>query len=363
MAMLRRRESPTRRPGDLTDGPLEDLDISPPHEIDVSLTRDGVWTALDVAGVPAAIIGMDGHVAWCTDGFAGTVLRTVDQVIGQSLIEVLATTDRRTLSAALSTALSNAIAGVTTPQRIEIASRGDDGCRRTLSVSLGLTDAWQSRGAAVVFVHDVTPEIRARRERQRSTLDLMRMSTSDTLTGLPNRDKLKSFLGSSLRRAEREAVPFAVLFCELTGVSAIKELNGHAIADEVIVAAAGRLSSRLRPEDVLARLSSDQFVIVAESLRTSESAFVVAKRLIAAATEPIAAGDSSEVFGVGLDVGVLMAYGPEDAEELLTEADKAMINTDLRSANTALHPPTPPHTESGFARSANTAFHLKLNQA
>lgn len=173
---------------------------------------------------------------------------------------------------------------------------------------------------------------------------LARGALHDPLTGLPNRTLLVDRLGGALSRHARtgEAVP--VLFCDLDGFKHINDTSGHAAGDLVLVATAQRLQSALRPQDTVARVGGDEFVVVLETppgdidLRTE--ALAVADRLIAVVGQPIdVSGTGGDRGGGGVahvvtsSIGVLFASPGMAPEEALRDADSAMYRAKARGKN------------------------------
>lgn len=79
----------------------------------------------------------------------------------------------------------------------------------------------------------------------------------DRLTGLLNRTTFLDQLGVILSRDRGSSR--AVVVLDLAKFSSFNEAHGTAAADELLVTAAARLTSVLRPEDVVARIDGDVF--------------------------------------------------------------------------------------------------------
>ena len=84
----------------------------------------------------------------------------------------------------------------------------------------------------------------------------------DTLTGLPNRFQILEKLPDLIERAGLVERSVTIMEIGLSGVAQIRSSLGHDLADRLIVHVAERLRANLDSRYLLARLESDQFLIV-----------------------------------------------------------------------------------------------------
>ncbi len=168
------------------------------------------------------------------------------------------------------------------------------------------------------------------REELSDAADHFRQSSlHDPLTGLPNRVLFRERLEHAVQRTMRAETVLAVLFADLDGFKTVNDLYGHEVGDQLLVAVGRRLSLLLRPQDTLARLAGDEFVILCEDLDRDEDVTRVAVRISAALAEPFSvAGHDLYISG---SVGVaISAEAPEAPDRLLAHADAAMYQAKLR---------------------------------
>ncbi|MEM7068726.1 MAG: EAL domain-containing protein [Pseudomonadota bacterium] len=150
--------------------------------------------------------------------------------------------------------------------------------------------------------------------------DLFKRAYFDGLTGLPNRIMLEHSVTSL---AKTEDASFALAFIDLDHFKDVNDYYGHAVADSLLVKIAERLSSILRPSDMLARVGGDEFVLLlSPTTNVTDLAFEVEKYL-ALLKQPFSV-DSYEIL-TSASVGVSLY--PDDGvmfEDLYSNADRAM---------------------------------------
>lgn len=146
----------------------------------------------------------------------------------------------------------------------------------------------------------------------------------DMLTGLPNRYLFKAFLDSRLAQNRSSGNRFAVLYLDLDRFKDINDLYGHATGDAVLWQAASRFKAFCRGDDVLGRLSGDEFAAIV-GIAHEHDLETRCQSLIEAARRPITA----LAHTVPLDLSIGISIYPDDgrnANELLQKADQAMYH-------------------------------------
>lgn len=160
-------------------------------------------------------------------------------------------------------------------------------------------------------------------ERRQMESELERRATSDLLTGLPNRALLFDRLHQLIARARREDELFALLFLDLDDFKQVNERAGQEVGNQVLRIAAGRFASALRSSDTLARIGSDEFAVIAESLLFGDDVGPVAQKLCEALSSPISVAGQEFQLAVSIGVALYPASG-EDVDLLYRAADAAM---------------------------------------
>lgn len=167
---------------------------------------------------------------------------------------------------------------------------------------------------AVGTVLDIT-------ERKAAQARIENLAFYDTLTGLPNRALFMDRLKHELAVAERHGRQLSLLFLDLDRFKEINDTLGHDAGDRVLVEVARLLRRSLRAEETLARLSGDEFVVIAAD--AADTATRIAERITHGLASPIQI--NGQGFTVSSSIGI--AIFPEDgrsAADLLKHADIAM---------------------------------------
>ena len=136
---------------------------------------------------------------------------------------------------------------------------------------------------------------------RQSEAQLAHLAHYDPLTDLPNRLLVQSRLDHALDSAQRNGDRLAVMFIDLDRFKDVNDSLGHPVGDELLVAIAHRMRSRLRESDTLARLGGDEFLVVLEDIQRPEDAAEVAQALIRVQDAPFCLPSGHEVY-VGLSV-------------------------------------------------------------
>lgn len=146
----------------------------------------------------------------------------------------------------------------------------------------------------------------------------------DPLTELPNRALLLDRLAQALKSLERRPRTLALLFLDLDGFKPVNDLRGHGVGDQLLVEVGARLSECLRPEDTLARMGGDEFILLLDEIEDSAAALKVAHRVTELIAQPFLL--EGEEVRISASVGVALTQLPMAPDRLLHQADLAMYS-------------------------------------
>ncbi len=162
----------------------------------------------------------------------------------------------------------------------------------------------------------------------------------DSLTGLPNRLLFQEHLDVALSRAHRDQTSVAVCFIDLDGFKLVNDSFGHSTGDELLVEVAARLRAIVREQDVVARQSGDEFLVLLADLPGAPDdqqqavaiATEVAVAVHATLLQPISL--SGTEISVNASIGIsVYPHEAEDGESLLKHADIAMYRAKEQGRN------------------------------
>ncbi|MCG5044577.1 EAL domain-containing protein [Enterobacteriaceae bacterium 155047] len=144
----------------------------------------------------------------------------------------------------------------------------------------------------------------------------------DALTGLANRQQMDLNLQDCLHTALLTKKQFAVLFLDIDHFRLVNDAWGHYVGDELLISVAQRITSRLSPGMTLARLGSDEFILLLPE-SDDEKIASLAMTLLDDIRRPFSI--CGHTLNLTLSVGVsLYPQHGETLHELKFNADAAM---------------------------------------
>jgi diguanylate cyclase (GGDEF)-like protein len=131
-----------------------------------------------------------------------------------------------------------------------------------------------------------------------------------------------------------------VLFIDVDDFKTVNDSLGHAAGDRLLISLAERLRSTMRPGDTAARLGGDEFAVLLENA-TQADASAVARRILAALSDPLPLAGQAVSVSVSIGVATDLEHDAATAEDLLRDADLAMYAAkSSRPGTFAVYAPT-----------------------
>lgn len=209
----------------------------------------------------------------------------------------------------------------------ELRFLAPDGSRREVEVAANQL-SWNDRKIVCLLVRDLTARRQAEARLKDNERKLEHLANHDPLTGLPNRVYLSYRLPALIDEVARLGHKLAVFHIDIDSFKTVNEVSGHEVGDKYLTAVAERLRGAVATEDLVARISGDEFVVV---VRAAEPGVfqIVAKRIGERLREPLSVSGRS--FTLSSSAGI--ARFPDDgrdAADLLRHADIALYHAKKR---------------------------------
>jgi len=163
------------------------------------------------------------------------------------------------------------------------------------------------------------------------------LSMRDELTNSFNRRYFKERLQEEIHRVKRTGRPFSIIIADIDYFKKINDAYGHCVGDFVLVQLVRFLQNHLRRTDLVARLGGEEFVLLLPDT-SSGKAFLLMERIRKVLAEThFQYNDNDTVADITLTVSAGIACCPEhaeDAESLMTLADRALYSAKTAGRNT-----------------------------
>jgi diguanylate cyclase (GGDEF)-like protein/PAS domain S-box-containing protein len=200
---------------------------------------------------------------------------------------------------------------------LEIEWKRKDGV--TLKVRLSGREVSNEGGmdSYEIIVEDIT-------EQRKLENHLRQEAAKDSLTGLANYRHLVETVDTEIKRSERTAREFAILFLDLDGLKQINDRFGHLVGSQALCRLADVLCICSRDMDTPARFGGDEFALVLPETG-QVPANLVAERIY----ESLANDGKEPKLSVSIGVAIYPKDG-EQVDSLLSAADAALYAMKVR---------------------------------
>jgi len=159
------------------------------------------------------------------------------------------------------------------------------------------------------------------------------LTNHDPLTALPNRVLLREQLTRHIDQARRTGSQLAVLAIDLDRFKNVNDTLGHSTGDQLLQAAAGKLGDMIRPEDIIARVGGDDFVLVLDDDSSMHKAETVAQEILSVFANPLVVGSHQLIVTASVGISLYPADGA-DTDTLLKHAELALYEAKDAGRNT-----------------------------
>lgn len=170
-------------------------------------------------------------------------------------------------------------------------------------------------------------------ERKMLERELMRLATTDPLTGIANRRAFLGHVQEALSRCERYGGRLALLLLDMDHFKSINDRYGHATGDAVLVRAVRVVQQELRETDFFGRLGGEEFCVALLEADKCD-AMAVAERICARMQE-LRFEHEGVSFVVSVSIGITAYCRGDRLEQVLERADRALYSAKEGGRNRA----------------------------
>ncbi len=162
-------------------------------------------------------------------------------------------------------------------------------------------------------------------EIRNANAQLQFLNNHDPLTRLPNRSLLADRLLQAIEAARPRQRQLAVLLLNVDRIKRVNEGIGHDAGDELLREIGTRLQSRLQPGDTLARLGSDEFVMLLTAFDDADDVNACARQLNELVAQPFQAAGHELTVTASIGIALYPGDGTTPGE-LIKNADTALAH-------------------------------------
>jgi len=325
------------RESDLLYGKAKDITVQEHHEEDFRL----VFEASPVAMV---LVKQDGSIRMVNRGAEVLLGYPQGELIGQPIEKLVPDTIQETHRLERTKFYTEPASRPMGAGRHLSAVRKDGS---PVMVEIGLTPI-QLRGEE--FVLSTLIDLTYQEQSESSLLQLQanlqeeharlnKLASTDKLTGLRNRMVFDDQLAAHLKLMRRMYSSLSLLMIDIDHFKQFNDQFGHPAGDEVLKRVSDLLVSSCRISDVVTRYGGEEFAIILPDTR-HQGAFNVGEKIRMAVqnhtwerrTISVSVGAATMLFRKGT-----VEFRVDDAESLLSQADKALYHSKQAGRNCTTH--------------------------
>lgn len=192
------------------------------------------------------------------------------------------------------------------------------------SIASVLRDTQGEVMAGIQTIRDVT-------QQKEAEAKIQHLAYYDALTDLPNRALLRERVNEAIKQAELNEESLAIMFFDLDHFKNINDTLGHRIGDLFLIEQAKRLKSIFQNQEVVYRLSGDEFIILLSNVDEDRAARA-AENVIREQAKPFHIEGHELVVTPSIGIAVSPGNG-SDFETLYKCADIAVYYCKKESRN------------------------------
>jgi diguanylate cyclase (GGDEF)-like protein len=190
----------------------------------------------------------------------------------------------------------------------------------------------REHGELVALQHHLEQRVQERtKELEIANERLAEASRTDSLTGLLNRGAFLELADHEVKRARRANETFSIVMVDLDHFKEINDRHGHAGGDELLQAAAARLRSVLRDQDLVARWGGEEFILLLPGTDASGAAIAAENARSSLAAYEFQRNGTRETITASF--GITEHQAERSLEATIALADQALYRAKERGRN------------------------------
>ncbi len=192
----------------------------------------------------------------------------------------------------------------------------------TVEVGAGFLDVLHAANALVAFAAAGIASHFFRLASVAAEQQMETLASTDALTGVLNRRRMRELLDAQANLAERHGSEFALIMADIDRFKAFNDTYGHAFGDRVLHDVASIITDRLRQYDTVARWGGEEFLVMLPDAGTDGARSVA--ETIHKAVERYAVDHHGRNVGVTITLGVASHVPGASVEDTIRRADEAL---------------------------------------
>jgi two-component system chemotaxis response regulator CheY len=164
---------------------------------------------------------------------------------------------------------------------------------------------------------------------------IMKLATTDPLTGVLNRRAFMERMTEEIQRAKRDGAPISLILLDLDHFKKVNDTYGHQTGDLVLQRVTDQLMDRSRAYDFVGRYGGEEFVICVRSTEDIDPQSIAERmrRNIEAQTIVTDQGDQTLRITASFGVGTSRPESDDTLDSLIRRTDKAMYEAKKNGRN------------------------------
>ena len=162
--------------------------------------------------------------------------------------------------------------------------------------------------------------------------NLSEKAMHDSLTKLPNRSYLESFLQYKLSEYQRFGKRFALLFVDIDHFRVFNNTYGHDVGDLVLTDIAKSIVNIIKKDDMFGRWGGEEFVGIF-SINRNYEASAIAERIRHLVENTVVTNSDGQELKVTISVGITVSKPQDTPDDIIKRADSLMYQSKHNGRN------------------------------